>query len=122
MCVCVCVPPCRYLVSVKNGTEFHYSLVCVEEQTRRYTAALLRLLDHPSRARQMGEAGERRIRAEFDIEGIVQKFIKAVGAKKQQKLRAEGLGFLRDRGGEGCRAETSAAKKLNEKGNNESLD
>lgn len=47
-----------YVVQVKNGTEFEYTLLSVAEQTRRYTAALLQLLDHPASMKRMGEAGE----------------------------------------------------------------
>jgi hypothetical protein len=73
------------VVQVKNGTEFHYTLVIVEEQARRYTKALLGILNNPGMAKQMGEAGEARIKTEFSIGKIVQKFIRIVTDKKLQK-------------------------------------
>ena len=58
------------VVEVKNGTEFHYTLVSVEEQTRRYTQALLKLVKNPDLANRMGAAGVRRIKAEFSIDKL----------------------------------------------------
>ena len=98
----------RKVVQVKNGTEFHYTLVSVEEQARRYTKALLGILNSPGMAKQMGEAGEARIKTEFSIGKIVQKFIRIVTDKKLQKAA------LVDGGGGVCQARQSS--KLNEQG------
>lgn len=98
-----------YVVQVKNGTEFEYTLLSVAEQTRRYTAALLQLLDHPASMKRMGEAGEERIRSEFSIDKIVQQFIWAVTEKKMQKSESFGTG----EGGQ-CRAQEDRKSKLNE--------
>lgn len=98
------------VVDVKHGTEFDYTLVSYEEQIKRYTAALRQMVADPSRARQMGKAGEARIKNEFSIDKIVQKFIAVVNEKKADKARRglEGACTAReDRGG--------GEMKLNEK-------
>ena len=79
-----------YVVPVKNGTEFQYSLISVEEQIRRYSSALLNILDSPGAGRRMGKAGLRRIKTEFSIEKVVTSFIRTVNAKKMQKLKLFG--------------------------------
>lgn len=105
------------VVEVKNGTEFHYSLVSVEEQIRRYTAALMKLLDDPILARRMGEAGEERIKTEFSIERIVQSFIWTVNEKKIEKSTLFDHSSGDSGGGGVCKAGgAGATSKLNEQG------
>lgn len=95
---------------MKNGTEFDYTLISMEEQIKRYTAALLSILANPASARRMGKAGKHLIETEFEMSKVVKKFISSV----EQRRAAKSLGGSSE--GAVCRVDPSRASKLNEEG------